>query len=144
MRNRDRLAGREGGELGRLAQTASRRVSGKRGAVRVFHVYVTSDPVAGGRDRLPRAWVARLLAFEKVQHMLSAHCRPLGKQPVVFVRQAASSADGDQTSITHLGQDRHGSIIRWRCGGVSRVDGAAGRGGGEGRVMDGGDGVVHR
>jgi len=95
MRNRDRLAGREGGELGRLSQTASRRVSGKRGAVRVFHVYVASDPVTGGRDRLPRAWVARLLAFEKVQHMLSAHCRPLGKQPVVFVRQAASSADGD-------------------------------------------------
>ena len=113
MRNRDRLASREGGELGRLSQTASRSVSGKRGAVRVFHVYLTSDPVTGGRDRLPRAWVARLLAFEKVQHMLSAHCRPLGKQPVVLVRQAASSADGDQTSITHLGQDRHGSIIRW-------------------------------
>jgi hypothetical protein len=113
MRNRDRLTGREGGELGRLSQTASRRVSGKRGAARVFHVYVASDPVTGGRDRLPRACVARLVAFEKVQHMLSAHCRPLGKQPVIFVRQAASSADGDQTRIAHLGQDRHGSIVRW-------------------------------
>jgi hypothetical protein len=29
VRNRDRLAGREGGELGRLSQTASRRVRGR-------------------------------------------------------------------------------------------------------------------
>jgi hypothetical protein len=113
MRNRGRLAGREGRELGRLSQTASRRVSGKRSAARVFHVYVAPDPVAGGCDRLPRARVARLLAFEKMQHMLSAHCGPLGKQPVVFVRQGASSAEGDQTRIAHLGQDRHGSIVRW-------------------------------
>jgi hypothetical protein len=113
MRNCCRLAGREGGEFGRLVQTASRRVCGKRGAASVFHVYVATDPVTGRRDRLPRARVARLLAFEKVQHMLSAHGRPLGKQPVVFVRQAPSSADGDQTRIAHLGQDRHDSILRW-------------------------------
>jgi hypothetical protein len=51
-----------------------------------------------------------LIILEQMQHVLGAQERPVCQQPMVFVRQSATTTDGDQSRITLFRQDRHAPI----------------------------------
>ena len=87
--HRDRLAGRQGSELGRIGQPARRGIGEERGC---RALPIRTSPRIQERPRsqgVPGPRVVRLVTLEQVQDVLGAHHRPLSQQSVVLVGESA-------------------------------------------------------
>jgi hypothetical protein len=110
VRHRCRLARRQCSELRWLGHPARRGIGLESRLACITPTHLTADPGPTEIDSVAGPAVTWLLIFEQMQHVLGAQECPISQQSVVFVRQRATTTDGDQPRIALFREDRHASI----------------------------------
>lgn len=105
--HRNRLARRQCGELHWIGHPARRGIGLESLVVCFAHAHLAANPGATNLDGVAGPAVTWLMVLEQRQHVLGAEEGPASQQPVVFLRQGAPAADGDQPGITLFWEDRH-------------------------------------
>jgi hypothetical protein len=110
MRHRGRLARRQCSELRWVGHPARRGIGLESRLACITPTHLTADPGPTEIDSVAGPAVTWLLIFEQMQHVLGTQECPISQQSVVFVRQGATTTDGDEPRIALFREDRHAPI----------------------------------
>jgi hypothetical protein len=110
VRHRGGLARRQCCELRWVGHPARRGIGLESRLACITHTHLTANPRSTEIDSVAGPAVSWLMILEQMQHVLGAQECPISQQSVVFVRQRATTTDGDQPRIALFREDRHAPI----------------------------------